>query len=43
MLTFIEKGPLDVWIVDKLSEMWLGIEEAAPVNSYKVFLQLQKK
>jgi aflatoxin B1 aldehyde reductase len=36
----IEKGPLDVWVVERLEEMWKGIEADAPGDNFAVYKKL---
>jgi aryl-alcohol dehydrogenase-like predicted oxidoreductase len=37
----ISKGPLEDWVVERLEEMWKGIEDDAPGDNFSTFKKLR--
>jgi aryl-alcohol dehydrogenase-like predicted oxidoreductase len=40
-LKVVEEGPLEAWVAERLDDLWKGVAEVAPVDSYSLIRQAQ--
>ena len=43
MVQELEKGPLEMRVVERIEEMWDGVKDVAPTDNFADFLKLAKE